>query len=56
MNFIVCFSFLRKLIQAMTVFPARGRFTVHTQADAIIINLAKISSDKKQIDEACRLS
>jgi hypothetical protein len=45
-----------KLIQATTVFPARGRFTGHIQADAIIINLAKNSSNKKQIDEAYWLS
>jgi hypothetical protein len=43
-------------MQAVSAFPARGRFTGHTQADAIIINLAKISSDKKQIDEVYRLS
>jgi hypothetical protein len=45
-----------KVIQAMTVFPARGRFTARIQADAIIINLAKNSSNKKQIDEVYRLS
>jgi hypothetical protein len=48
-NFIVCLSLVRKLIEAMTVFPARGLFTGHTQADAIIINLVKISSDKNKL-------
>jgi len=32
-------------------FPVHARFTEHINADTIIINLAKISSDKKQIDE-----
>jgi hypothetical protein len=38
-----------KPIQAMTVFPTRGRFTGHIQADAIIIILAKNSSEKNNL-------
>jgi hypothetical protein len=53
-----CGECARYRIRAVIVFPARGPFTRHNQADAIIINLAKISSHKNKLTKfaGCRRS
>jgi hypothetical protein len=55
-NFMVCFSSFMNLFADMIVFSARGHTAEHTKGDSIIINLTKMSSDKKQIDEVYLLS